>query len=175
VLDAKSELIIPFGLAVVKICDLTEILKIFYTIFGMAHRGISSAITTLFLIGVAVVGGISAGTAMYEQNEIVTKSTRLEIIQADLVHINSANKTFFAIDLKNTGTVTITSGIVGFYDKDQSFHSIEIPSLIPGQSFGSSIVADANVEAGAKYPLHTRASGSDGSTYEWIQTISAWR
>ncbi|MEW6043992.1 MAG: hypothetical protein AB1608_06980 [Thermoproteota archaeon] len=141
----------------------------------MTHRGISSAITTLFLIGVAVIGGISVGTTMYEQNEIVTKSTKLEIIKADLVHMNLANRTFFAIDLKNTGTVTIASGIAGFYDNDESFHSVEIPSLMPGQSFGSSVIVDANVEAGAKYPLHTRAVGTDGSSYEWIQTISSSR
>lgn len=141
----------------------------------MMHRGISSAITTLFLIGVAVIGGVSAGTAMYEQNEIVTKSTKLEIIKADLVHMNFANKTFFAINLKNTGTVTIASGVVGFYDDDGSFHSVGIPSLVPGQSFGSSITVDANVEAGTKYPLHTRALGADGSNYEWVQTISSGR
>ncbi|MFN3654207.1 MAG: hypothetical protein ACK4TO_02640 [Candidatus Nitrosotenuis sp.] len=141
----------------------------------MTHRGISSAITTLFLIGVAVIGGVSAGTAMYEQNEIVTKSTKLEIIKADLIHMNFANRTFFAIDLKNAGTVTIASGIVGFYDNDESFHSVEIPSLVPGQSFGSSVIVNANVEAGVKYPLHTRALGADGSSYEWVQTISSRR
>lgn len=141
----------------------------------MAHRGISSAITTLFLIGVAVIGGVSAGTAMYEQNEIVTKSTKMEIIKADLVHMNFANKTFFAIDLKNTGTVTIAYGVAGFYDNDESFHSVEIPTLMPGQSFGSSIIVDANVEAGVKYPLHTKAVGADGSSYEWVQTVSSGR
>ncbi|MEM3065243.1 MAG: hypothetical protein QW177_07715 [Candidatus Nitrosotenuis sp.] len=173
-LDAKSELIIPFGLHAAKIGS-AKILKIIQVIVGMAHRGISSAITTLFLIGVAVIGGISAGIAMYEQNEIVTKSTRLEVIKADLVHMTWANKTFFTIDLKNTGTVAIASGTAGFYDKDQSFHSMEIPRLLPGQSFGSSAIFDANVEAGAKYLLHTKAAGTDGSTYEWVQTISSGR
>lgn len=141
----------------------------------MTHRGISSAITTLFLIGVAVIGGVSAGLAMFEQNEIVTKSTKLEIIKADLVHMNFANKTFFSIDLKNAGTVTIASGVAGFYDNDESFHSVEIPSLVPGQSFGSSVIVDANVEAGVKYPLHTKVLGADGSSYEWVQTISSGR
>ncbi|MEW6588075.1 MAG: hypothetical protein AB1299_02795 [Thermoproteota archaeon] len=163
------------GCSPVKICGTSKILKIFGVIVGMIHRGISSAITTLFLIGVAVIGGVSAGTAMYEQNEIVTKSTRLEIIKADLVHMNFANKTFFAIDLKNTGTVTIVSGVVGFYDRNESFHSVEIPSLVPGQSFGSSVIVDANVKVGIKYPLHTRAFGADGSSYEWVQTISSGR
>jgi hypothetical protein len=163
------------GCVAVKISNSSEILKIFGVIVGMEHRGISSAITTLFLIGVAIIGGISAGAVMHEQNEIVSKSTKLEVIKANLIHMHTTNKTFFAIDLKNTGTTAIASGVAGFYDNDEAFHSVEIPALVPGQSFGSSSVIDANLEANTRYPLHVRGLGTDGSTYEWVETISAGR
>lgn len=139
----------------------------------MVHRGISSAITTLFLIGVAVIGGLSAGTAMYEQNEIVTKSTKVDVIKTNLIHTLTANKTFFTLDLKNTGTTTIASGTAGFYDDDNTFHSVQIPRLNPGQVFGSTRIFDANIHTNTKYPIHVKVLDTAGSTYEWVDTTAA--
>lgn len=139
----------------------------------MGHRGISSAITTLFLIGVAVIGGLSAGTAMYEQNEIVTKSTKIDVVKTNLVHTLTANKTFFTLDLKNTGITTIASGTAGFYDNGNTFHSVQIPRLNPGQVFGTTEIFDANIHTNIKYLIHVKVLDTTGSSYEWVDTVAA--
>ncbi len=136
-------------------------------------RGISPAIATLLLIGVAVTGGISAGTTMFKQNDIVSKSTRIDIVKTNLVDMQITNKTFFTINLKNTGTTTISYGNVGFYDNDNIFHSVTIPKLDPGQTFGMSQVFDASVSLNKKYPFNARVSATDGSTYDWADLQTA--
>lgn len=138
----------------------------------MKRRAISPAITTILLIGVAVAGGISAGAAMHNQTEIVSKTTRLDIMKADLVAIHMTNKTFFATSLKNTGTTTVLSGDVGFYNGDV-FYSLDIPRLEPGQTFGANQVFDTDVVMNKKYLINLRAVASDGSTYEWAETQTA--
>lgn len=138
----------------------------------MKRRGISPAITTILLIGVAVAGGISAGAAMYNQIEIVSKTTRIDVIKADLIAMYMTNKTFFATSLKNTGTITVVSGDVGFYN-DGVFYSLDIPRLEPGQTFGANQVFDTGVVMNQKYLINVRIVASDGSTYEWAGTQTA--
>ncbi len=132
----------------------------------MKRRGISSAITTLLLIGVAVTGGVSAGTVMIKQNEIASKTTRVDVMRSSLIDISMTNKTFFTTSLKNTGTTTIISGSVGFFGED-SFHFIDIPKLDPGEVFGTSKIFDTNVVLNHRYPINVRVLATDGSTYEW--------
>jgi flagellin-like protein len=138
----------------------------------MKRRGISPAITTILLIGVAVTGGISAGVAMHNQTEIVSKTTRIDVIKADLIAMYMTNKTFFVTSLKNTGTMTILSGDVGFYN-DGVFYSLDIPRLEPGQTFGAKQVFDTGVVMNQKYLINVRIVASDGSTYEWAEAQTA--
>lgn len=135
----------------------------------MKRRGISSAVTTLLLIGVAVSGGISAGAAMIKQNEIASKTTRVDVMRTSLIDIHPTNKTFFTTSLKNTGTTTLTSGSVGFYDGN-SFYSVGIPKLDPGEVFGTSQIFDIGVIPNHKYVINTRVYAADGSTYDWADT-----
>ncbi|MFY9301237.1 MAG: archaellin/type IV pilin N-terminal domain-containing protein [Candidatus Nitrosotenuis sp.] len=138
----------------------------------MKRRGISPAITTILLIGVAVAGGISAGVAMRNQTEIISKTTKIDVIKVDLIAMYLTNKTFFATSLKNTGTITILSGDVGFYN-DGVFYSLDIPRLEPGQTFGAKQVFDTGVVMNQKYLINVRIVASDGSTYEWAETQTA--
>ncbi len=138
----------------------------------MKRRGISPAITTMLLIGVAVAGGVSAGVAMHNQTEIVSKTTRIDVIKADLISMYMTNKTFFATSLKNTGTVTVLSGDVGFYNNGV-FYSLDIPRLEPGQTFGAKQVFDTGVVMNQKYLINVRIVASDGSTYEWAEAQTA--
>lgn len=140
----------------------------------MQRRAISPAITSLFLIGVAVTGGISAGAAMFKQNEIASKTTKIDVTRTNLTDMKVVNKTFFATNLKNTGTTTITSGSVGFYDDGGLFYSVSIPRLDPGQTFGANNVFDVSVSMNRKYLIRAQVLASDGSTYEWtdLQTAS---
>lgn len=132
----------------------------------MKRRGVSPAITTMLLIGIAVIGGISAGATMFKQNEIVSKTTRIDVIRANLIDMHMTNKTFFTISMKNTGTTTILSGNVGFYANDV-FHSISIPKLDPGEAIGTSQIFDTSVTLNRKYTINARIVATDGSTYEW--------
>ncbi|MGI0004298.1 MAG: hypothetical protein ACREAX_03270 [Candidatus Nitrosotenuis sp.] len=138
----------------------------------MKRRGIAPAITTMLLIGVAVIGGISAGTTMSKQNEIISKTTKIDVIRANLIDIDMTNKTFFTMNLKNTGTTTILSGNMGFYNNDV-FHSIDIPKLDPGETFGTSQIFDTDVSLNHKYAINARVLATDGSTYEWSDTQTA--
>jgi hypothetical protein len=135
----------------------------------MKRRGVSPAITTMLLIGVAVIGGISAGATMFTQSEIVSKTTRIDVIKANLIDMHPTNKTFFTFSLKNTGTTTILSGTAGFYANDV-FHSISIPKLDPGETFGTSQIFETNVALNHKYAINARIIATDGSTYAWADT-----
>jgi hypothetical protein len=109
---------------------------------------------------------------MIKQNEIASKTTRIDLIGTSLIGIQMTNKTFFATSLKNAGTTTIVSGDVGFYDGN-TFHSLAIPKLEPGDVFGTNKIFDTSVVPNRKYIINVSVLAADGSTYEWADTKTA--
>lgn len=139
----------------------------------MAYRGISPAISSLFLITVAVTGGISVGVAMNQQSQIISKSLKLDPLKIDLIRLHTPNKAFFSINIKNTGTIPISSATVGFYDKNNIFYSVSITDLEPGQTAGVSKIFDVQIFSNSKYQIHIKATGADGSTFESADMVRA--
>ncbi len=140
----------------------------------MKRRAISPAISSIVLIGIAVSGSITAGSAMFKQNETASILTKADLIDAALVNMNVANKAYFAATVKNSGTTGLDSVYVGFLDDNgnsQGMNSNEI--LNPGQQWGSRLVTDVSVIPGKKYVLHVDATTKSGSKYHWADTITA--
>ncbi len=139
----------------------------------MERRAISPAITTIFLIGVAVVGAIAAGNGMFKQNEIIQKTAKLELIDVSLVKIAS-DKTYFAATVKNTGTTTFSSVNVSFVDEFENFYTISsLAPLYPGEQFGNHLIENAAVNLGKKYLINIDGTTVSGSTFHSADVINA--
>lgn len=139
----------------------------------MKKRAISPAIATIFLIGVAVVGAIAAGNGMFKQNEITQKTTKLDLIDVNLVKIAS-DKTYFAATVKNTGTTTFSSVNVSFVDEFGNFYTItSLIPLEPGEQFGDHLIENIAVKLGKKYLINIDGTTPSGSTFRSADTINA--
>ncbi len=139
----------------------------------MKKRAISPAIATIFLIGVAVVGAIAAGNGMFKQNEITQKTTKLDLIDVNLVKIASG-KTYFAATVKNTGTTTFSSVNVSFVDEFGNFYTItSLTPLGPGEQFGDHLIENVAVNLGKKYLINIDGTTLSGSTFRSADTINA--
>jgi hypothetical protein len=136
-------------------------------------RAISPAIASIFLIGVAVTGAITAGNAMFRQNEISMKTARLDILDSALMSIGTS-KTYFAVTVKNTGTTTFSSIDLSFVDGEGIFHTISstIP-LPPGEQFGGYLVENVVVSSGKRYAVSIDGTTSGGSTFHSAETVVA--
>lgn len=137
-------------------------------------RTISPAIASVVLIGVAISGSIAAGSAMFKQSEIANISTKVDLIDVVLLNMNVANKSYFAVTIKNSGTTSLSFISVGFLDDDgNSQNVINNLNLNPGQQWGSYIIADISVIPDRKYILFINATTNSGSHYQWANSIVA--
>jgi hypothetical protein len=140
----------------------------------MKKRAISPAIATIFLIGVAVVGAITAGNSMFKQNEISQKTAKLDLIDASLVRLGTVGKTYFTVTVKNSGTTTFTSVNLSFIDDSGNFHTItSLTPLNPGEQFGDYLVENVVVNPGKKYVINIDGTTSSGSLFRAAETIIA--
>lgn len=138
------------------------------------RRAASPAITSIILIGVAISGAIAAGGTMFKQNEIASISTKVDLIDATLVNMNVADKSYFAATIKNSGTTVLDFASVGFLDDDGNSQSMASnASLEPGQQWGGYLVTGVSVTPGKKYALHVDAATKSGSRYHWADSITA--
>lgn len=137
-------------------------------------RAISPAIASLVLIGVAIAGSITAGSAMFKQNETASISTKADLIDATLVNMNVANKAYFAATIKNSGTTSLNFVSVGFLDDSGNSQSMtNNANLNPGQQWGGYFAADVAVTPGKKYVLFVDATTKSGSHYHWADSVTA--
>ncbi|HSA97534.1 MAG TPA: hypothetical protein VLF17_00445 [Candidatus Nitrosotenuis sp.] len=138
------------------------------------RRAISPAITSIILIGVAISGAITAGTTMFKQNETASISTNVDLIDATLVNMNVASRSYFAATIKNSGTTSLNFASIGFLDDNGNSQSMaNTKNLDPGQQWGSYLVTGVSVTPGKKYVLHIDATTKSGSHYHWADTITA--
>lgn len=139
----------------------------------MKRRAISPAITSIFLIGVAVTGAITAGNIMFKQNEISQKSARLNVVDVNLV-VLSLDKVYFTCTIKNTGTVPFSSTNISYMDDSGVFHSIANSSMLePSEQFSSYSIENTAVRLGKKYLVHVEGITTTGSTYQTSTTTMA--
>lgn len=137
------------------------------------RKAISPAIATIFLIGVAVVGAIAAGNGMIKQNEISQKTTKLDLVDSNLVKISS-DKIYFAATVKNMGTTTFTSVNISFVDDSGNFHTItSLTPLNPGEQFGNYLIENVAVNPGKKYLINIDGTTHSGSTFRSAETVIA--
>lgn len=137
-------------------------------------RAISPAIASIVLIGVAITGSITAGSAMFKQNETASISTKADLIDATLVNMNVANKAYFAATIKNSGTTSLNFVSIGFLDDNGNSQSIvNNANLNPGQQWGSYTTASVSVTPGKKYVLFIDATTKSGSHYHWADSVTA--
>jgi hypothetical protein len=137
----------------------------------MSRRAVSPAIATIFLIGVAVVGSVAAGNAMFQQNEISQKITKLDLVDASLIKI-TPTKTYFAATVKNSGTTIFASVSVSFIDDSSNSHTIaSYTPLSPGEQFGNYLVDVVSVSFGKRYLVSIDGITLSGSTFRSADTI----
>lgn|GEM_PF-2665257 len=137
------------------------------------RRAISPAIASIFLIGIAVAGAISAGSAMFKQNEISYHSASLDVLDADLVRL-SHGKTYFAGTLKNTGTVAFASVSVSLVDDSGTFHTVSSTSVLnPGDKFSDHVINDVPIVPGRKYLVHVEGVTVSGSVLKTTKMATA--
>lgn len=129
------------------------------------RRAISPAISTIILIGVAVVGAIAAGNAMFSQNEISQKITRLDLIDASIMRMTDS-RTFFEASVKNSGTMAFSHLSVSFADDSGVFHTISKQDpLNPGEQFADQMVVDVPITVGKRYLIKIDGITTTGSSF----------
>ncbi|CDI05041.1 exported hypothetical protein [Candidatus Nitrosotenuis uzonensis] len=139
----------------------------------MGHRAISPAITSIFLIGLAVTGAVSAGNAMFKQNDISQKSARLDILDAQLIRLGD-DKAYFGFTVKNTGTVTFASVNIRMSDGTGALQIFTDESLLePGDQISKYLIDDMVLDSGVKYLVHIDGVTTSGSAYSIAQTVTA--
>ncbi|WP_155991196.1 hypothetical protein [Candidatus Nitrosotenuis uzonensis] len=140
---------------------------------SMGHRAISPAITSIFLIGLAVTGAVSAGNAMFKQNDISQKSARLDILDAQLIRLGD-DKAYFGFTVKNTGTVTFASVNIRMSDGTGALQIFTDESLLePGDQISKYLIDDMVLDSGVKYLVHIDGVTTSGSAYSIAQTVTA--
>ncbi|WP_205098884.1 hypothetical protein [Candidatus Nitrosotenuis uzonensis] len=140
---------------------------------NMGHRAISPAITSIFLIGVAVTGAVSAGNAMFKQNDISQKSARLDILDSQLIRLGD-DKAYFGFTVKNTGTVTFASVNIRMSDGTGALQILANESLLePGDQISKYLINDMVLDSGVKYLVHIDGVTTSGSAYSIAQTVTA--
>lgn len=139
---------------------------------NMRRRAISPAVASIFLIGVAVAGATSAGNAMFKQNEMSQKYATLAIVDASLVKI-AQSKTYFAVTVKNTGTVAFTSVLLSFADDSGTFRTVSAGQLKPGETLSKYSIEGVGLVSGKMYLVRLEAAASDGSQYQTTRMVAA--
>jgi len=110
---------------------------------------------------------------MFKQNEITQKTTKLDLIDVNLVKIAS-DKTYFAATVKNTGTTIFSSVNVSFVDEFGNFYTItSLTPLEPGEQFGDHLIENITVKLGKKYLINVDGTTPSGSTFRSADTINA--
>lgn len=128
-------------------------------------RAISPAISTTILIGVAVVGAIAAGNAMFSQNEISQKITRLDLIDASIVRMTDS-RMFFEASVRNSGTTVFSYLSISFADDSGVFHAIsKQDALNPGEQFAGQIVVEVPITIGNRYLIKVEGTTTTGSSF----------
>jgi len=139
----------------------------------VTRRAISPAIASIFLIGVAVVGSISAGNALFKQIDTAQKLAKLDVISASLVRPDGSNGAYFVGTVRNAGTITFSSAAIIFVDDLGVSHTITLDSMEPGEQRSGYLMESAAVTPGNRYLINLEGVTVSGTTYRTADTILA--
>jgi flagellin-like protein len=144
----------------------------------MKRRGVSPAIAVIIMMAVAVVGALTAGTAMQAQTRVSSTVTKAEIIDAVLSDIPTPGKSYFSAVVRNTGTTTINYISVGFIDSAGSLRGATVTdaALQPGRQWQTYFIPPVDVDGGKRYTIYLEVSTdtmSSGSTFRATGSIVA--
>lgn len=153
-----------------------------------AHRkrGISPAITSIILIGVAVAAGVTS-YSVFTSTANITSSRGAFVVEAVNIAKQANGEQWISITIKNTGNKAFSSSQInlqidtdGAVDGIQPFTSEMSPSALnPGQT-GSTTARITNGEGlpvvahniGDALPLEIVATMTDGSTVREVMLVS---
>jgi len=139
------------------------------------RKAVSPAIVTMLLMAVAIAGGMAVWQSMNSQAQIMSKVSKLDIVDVSLVKLQVGDKAFFSVTLKNSGTTDFDSVEAGFWDNNNKYISFVKNSvnLLPGQQWSEDNTFDASVTANQKYTVKISGTTSDGSRFSMAKTVSA--
>lgn len=135
-------------------------------------RAISPAVSTMFLITVAVGAVAAAAAYTYQSGSIASKNVEVTINGVSFSRARSdANVWLFSMNLRNTGTIPVTiSGTVTGASVSQSIsHGI----IDPGSMAVLSYVWTVNAMPGEKYIVNFVTTGSEGSSKRYVASVVA--
>jgi|SRR5690606_724510 len=135
-------------------------------------RAISPAVSTMFLITVAVGAVAAAAAYTYQSGSIASKKIEVTIDSMSFTKARSdTNVWLFSMNLRNTGTmpVTISGTVTGTSVNQSIFYS----TLDPGSKGVLSYVWTVNAESGEKYIVNFVTTGSEGSSKRYVASVVA--
>lgn len=135
-------------------------------------RGISPAVSTLFLITVAVGAVATTAAYTYQSGSIAAKNIEVTIDSVSFSKARSdTNVWLFSLNLRNTGTIPVMiSGTVTGASVNQN---ISHGTVDPGSRAVLSYVWTVSAVPGEKYIATLVATGSEGSTKRYVASVTA--
>ena len=129
----------------------------------------------MLLMAVAIAGGMAVWQSMNSQAQIISKVSKLDMVDVSLVKLQVGDKAFFSVTLKNSGTTDFDSVEAGFWDNNNKYISFVKNSvnLLPGQQWSEDNTFDASVTSNQKYTVKISGTTSDGSRFSMAKTVSA--
>lgn len=135
-------------------------------------RAISPAVSTMFLITVAVGAVAAAAAYTYQSGSIASKNVEVTIDGVSFSRARSdIDVWIFSMNLRNTGSVPVTiSGTVTGASVNQS---VSHNTIDPGSKAVLSYVWTINAAPGEEYIVSVVATGSEGSTKRYVASATA--
>jgi len=129
----------------------------------------------MLLMAVAIAGGMAVWQSMNSQAQIMSKVSKLDIVDVSLVKLQVGNKAFFSVTLKNSGTIPFDTIEAGFWDDSNKYISFvkDSANLLPGHQWSEDDTFDASVMANQKYTVKISGMTSDGSRFSMAKIVSA--
>ena len=129
----------------------------------------------MLLMAVAIAGGMAVWQSMNSQTQIMSKVSKLDIVDVSLVKLQVGNKAFFSVTLKNSGTIPFDTIEAGFWDDNNKYIRFvkDSANLLPGHQWSEDSTFDASVTANQKYTVKISGTTSDGSRFSMAKIVSA--
>lgn len=129
------------------------------------RKAISPLIATLILIAITIAGGVVVYRLFYTTSNTLNSTVQLQVVEA-----SASQAAGFAFNLKNTGSVTITS--IGVAASGAAWTSCgTFTSLAPGQTYACT--GGTGITAGSTYVVtFTAGTANSGSASTQFSVVA---
>lgn len=135
--------------------------------------GISNAIVTLILVGMAIVGGLIAYISLRGYMDTATTNVSIQVQYLNAITV-AGGRNYASASVKNAGSVRLENVIVTIINSDGPDVRLRIGTLDPGQTGSAKALHD--LAAGVTYPVQVTADtpngGGDGVTVSMKVRVS---